>query len=88
MRFADRIDFTVGWISLIAILLACAAMVFVRARHPGFPSSGAEECRTAYHRAKTSTDSAIIDARLPATGAARDPNAPTCKTFRLAGELR
>jgi hypothetical protein len=88
ISLADRIDSIRVWISLGIIVVVVAAVVFLRARHPGTAYPGAEECRTAYRKANTSTDSAVVDVLHPATGAPKDPNAPTCKTLRLTGELR
>lgn len=76
---------------IIGVMLLCAGAVyweFYRGRHPGIASMYAEECRAAYGRARTATDSAIVDDRRSASNIAKEPNAPTCGVLRRTGELR
>lgn len=73
----------------VALLLgSIAVFLFQLARHPGFLSPGASECRASYARARTASDSAAVDLRHPSSGPQKDPNAPTCGTLRITGELR
>ena len=83
------------WLKVVAFLLIAGGVgigliywTYYRARNPGFAYAGAQECRAAYARAATLRDSAIVDARWPGTGAPKDPNAPTCRSLRLTGQLR
>lgn len=62
--------------------------VFYGARHPGFASISAEECRAAYAKARTAADSGIVDATTSASGARKEPNTLTCGALRRSGELR
>jgi hypothetical protein len=75
-------------IALALLLVAIAALMFQWSRHPGFLSPGASECRASFARARTASDSAAIDLRHPSSGPQKDPNAPTCGTLRITGELR
>ena len=68
---------------LVAGMLAWFLLI---ARHPGV--RGSEECRAAYRRAHSATDSAIIDARVPVASRTREAELPTCGTLRRSGELR
>ena len=80
-----RIPLAVG--TLVIILGLVIAQVAVRARHPGFASPGAAECRHNYAVARTAAESAATDARHPAAGQQKDPNAPSCGMLRRTGEL-
>lgn len=75
-------------VSLGLLFAAIAVLLFQSARRPGFLSSGVPECRVAYERARTANDSAIVDVRHPSSGPQKDPNAPTCGTLRITGQLR
>ena len=88
MRWQDWFGVTAF---LVAALALCAGGVyweFFRGRHPGIATMYAEECRAAYARARTATDSAIIDVRRSASNTGKEPNAPTCGVLRRTGELR
>lgn len=80
----DRVEPSMNAIALMVIAGVCAALIYYRAVHPGY-ASAFEECRRAYGRARTATDTAAIDARHPVSGNAKDPNAPTCGTLRRMG---
>jgi hypothetical protein len=71
-----------------ALLVAILAYFYRSAREPGFLSPGVPECRVAYQRARTAIDSAMVDVRHPSSGPQKDPNAPTCGTLRITGQLR
>ena len=70
------------------LLVAILAYVYRSAREPGFLSPGVPECRVAYQHAGTASDSAMVDVRHPSSGPQKDPNAPTCGTLRITGQLR
>ena len=71
-----------------ALLVIVLAYVYRSAREPGFLSPGVPECLVAYHHAHTESDSAMVDVQHPTNGPQKDPNAPTCGTLRITGQLR
>jgi hypothetical protein len=78
-----------GAVALLAAGVALAVGYGVRsARQPGFLSLGVAECRRAYGRAASRTDSLVVDARHPAPGPQKDPNAPSCGVLRRTGALQ
>ena len=84
---ADRLGTPLAVGALLLMLGTFTVLWAIESRHPGFASAGAQECRHAYSTARTASDTAIIDARHPATGPQKDPNAPSCGMLRLTGEL-
>lgn len=85
--FLERHGTTLAVIGAAIIAAAFLAELVVQARHPGFNSAGAMECRASYRHARTATDTMMIDAKLPAMGNHRDPNMQSCGTLRRLGEL-
>ena len=86
-RISDAAKLAVQVIALLLVLGVAGAVWFRRSVHPGFATNAAAECRVAYRRARSASDTAIIDSRTPSTTVTRDANRPTCGTLRLAGEL-
>ena len=87
-RIRERAQTFVVVVSLGLLLAAIAVLLFQSARRPGFLSAGVPECRVAYERARTASDTAMVDLRHPSSGPQKDPNAPTCGTLRVTGQLR
>ena len=78
----DRIEVVV----LAVVLLALVIGAVLTSRRP--PDDVAiVECVSGYQRARTSQDSAIVDARTPITSRAQAGAAVDCRTLRLAGRL-
>lgn len=69
------------------LLVVILAYIYRSAREPGFLSPGVPECRAAYRHARTASDLAMVDVRHPSSGPQKDPNAPTCGTLRITGQL-
>jgi hypothetical protein len=83
---------TVGLVlGLLALLLVVAAGAYRAWRMPGGVAGegyAAEECRAAYARARSSADTAAVDARQPVVSREQATAARTCRELRLGWALR
>ena len=70
---------------ILLLALAIVVVVFTNRRQPD--DLAAAECRAAYGRAKTASDSAMVDRVRPVTSRAQATVAASCGTLRAAGTL-
>jgi hypothetical protein len=75
-------------IVLIGLALVAFGYLFYGPGTRPMTLPGLQECRAAYAAARSSTDTAIIDQRYPASGPQNRPDAMTCGTLRVTGQLR
>jgi hypothetical protein len=75
-------------IALLIVALVTLCWIYLPARHPGFLSLGAEECRGDYRQARTAADTARIDLIVPATGGQKGWTAQRCGLLRTSGAVR
>ena len=82
----DVVLFTTA-IALLA-LAVFAAINVIRGRGPLGPSAVArEECRNGYRRARTATDSAMVDAWTPVTSKQQAVFSKSCALMRRDGDI-
>jgi hypothetical protein len=88
-RPAPRRGSTALGFGLALVAVAILAVYFLRASRGTLPIDdvAAQMCRADYSRARTHTDTAIIDARRPITSRTQAPIALTCGALRISGRL-
>lgn len=84
----DRIP-RIGVIAaFLIVLLFIGTLAFMLGRWPGFMNPGVAECQASYHKARSASDTSIIDEQRPSTLSAKRPNYETCGYWRKVGLTR
>lgn len=86
LAFTDHFGRVASWLLLLAIL-AGTAWLYMRAVRPSDYLAW-EDCRAAYARAATATDSLLVDQRRPIHTRGDAEAAVTCRVLRESGQFR
>ena len=85
----DKVKAILSLIGILAVVALVTALWGSRLfSGPTYDPMAIERCRSDYRRARTPTDSAIVDARVPMDTKLQASSPVSCRELRILGRLR